>query len=85
MKKLAALYFVFWGMILCAVSSEAYLDPSTMTYVIQAVAGVCIAGAAAVGLYWHKIKKFFRDKKRKKAKKAAKANNEKESENEKEE
>ncbi|MCI8514213.1 MAG: hypothetical protein HFI93_06235 [Lachnospiraceae bacterium] len=78
MKKGLAAYFVFWGMLLCSLNSRAYLDPSTMTYVIQAVAGVFIAGGAAVAIYWHKIKKHFRDKKRKRAMKAARENNENE-------
>jgi glycerol uptake facilitator-like aquaporin len=78
MKKLAVAYFVFWGMVLCSLNSSAYLDPSTMTYVIQAVAGVFIAGGAAVAIYWHKIKKYFRDRKRRKAMKAAKENSENE-------
>ena len=37
----------------------AYVDPATLTYVIQIVAGVFIAGGVAVGVYWRKIKKFF--------------------------
>ena len=41
------------------VSVYAYVDPATLTYVIQIVAGVCIAGGVAVGVYWRKIKKFF--------------------------
>lgn len=41
------------------VSVYAYVDPATLTYVIQIVAGVVIAGGVAVGVYWRKIKKFF--------------------------
>lgn len=41
------------------VSVYAYVDPATLTYVIQIVAGVFIAGGVAVGVYWRKIKKFF--------------------------
>ena len=37
----------------------AYVDPATLTYVIQIVAGVFIAGGVAVGVYWRKIKKLF--------------------------
>ena len=37
----------------------AYVDPATLTYAIQIVAGVFIAGGVAVGVYWRKIKKFF--------------------------
>ena len=48
---------LFWG-----VSGSAYIDPSVMTYVIQAVAGVVIAIGAAVGIYWRKAKKKVQDK-----------------------
>ena len=41
------------------VSVFAYVDPATLTYVIQIVAGVFIAGGVAIGVYWRKIKKFF--------------------------
>ena len=35
----------------------AYIDPSVMTYTIQAVAGVVIAIAAVAGIWWRKVKK----------------------------
>jgi len=38
----------------------AYLDPSSTSYVIQAIAGVFIAGGAAIGIYRHKIKLWFK-------------------------
>lgn len=41
------------------VSVYAYVDPATLTYVIQIVAGVFIAGGVAIGVYGRKIKKFF--------------------------
>lgn len=34
-----------------------YLDPSVMTYAIQAIAGVVIAIGAVAGIYWRKAKK----------------------------
>ena len=34
-------------------------DPATLTYVVQIIAGVFIAGGVAVGVYWRKIKKLF--------------------------
>lgn len=34
-----------------------YIDPSVMTYAIQAGAGIVIAFGAFVGLYFHKAKK----------------------------
>ena len=35
----------------------AYIDPSVMTYTIQAIAGVVIAVGAVAGLYWRRAKK----------------------------
>ena len=43
----------------------AYLDPASMTYVIQIVAGAVIAGGVAIGIYWRKMKLFFIKKKAK--------------------
>ena len=37
----------------------AYVDPATLTYVVQIVAGIFIAGGVAIGVYWRKIKKLF--------------------------
>lgn len=39
-----------------------YIDPSVVTYLIQAVAGVIIAVGAAVGIYFRKAKKKVNDK-----------------------
>ena len=41
---------------------SGYLDPSVMTYAIQAIAGVVIAIGAVAGIYWRKAKKKVRDK-----------------------
>lgn len=41
----------------------AYIDPSAVTYVIQAVAGVIIALGAALTIFRHKIFAFFKGKK----------------------
>ena len=35
----------------------AYIDPSVMTYLVQAIAGVVIAVGAFVGIYFRKAKK----------------------------
>ncbi len=50
----------FW--LLFTVRAEAYIDPSVMTYVIQAVAGVIIAIGAAIGIYIRKAKRKVQDK-----------------------
>ena len=41
---------------------SGYLDPSVMTYAIQAIAGVVIAIGALAGIYWRKAKKKVSDK-----------------------
>lgn len=41
---------------------SAYIDPSVMTYAIQAVAGVVIAVGAVVALLWRKAKKKVSEK-----------------------
>lgn len=62
MKKLmmyifSFLYFTINFMIFFSISANAYIDPSVMTYVIQAVAGVAIAIGAFIGIYWRRAKK----------------------------
>lgn len=42
----------------------AYIDPSSMTYLIQIVAGVVVAATAGIGFYWKRIRRYFRNKKR---------------------
>ena len=39
-----------------------YIDPSVVTYLIQAVAGVVIAVGAGLGIYFRKAKKKVNDK-----------------------
>lgn len=61
MKKLVRISGVvltaFTAMLLFGANGEAYIDPSVMTYIIQAVAGIIVAVGAAVGIYWRKAKK----------------------------
>ena len=45
--------------------AQAYIDPSAVTYVIQAVAGVLIALGAAFTIFHHKILAFFKKSKKK--------------------
>ena len=63
MKKLLGAGSVFCvAMMLFGVNGQAYVDPSVMTYVIQAVAGVVIAVGAVAGIYWRKAKKKMSEK-----------------------
>lgn len=39
-----------------------YIDPSVMTYAIQAIAGIIIAVGAFVGIYFRKAKKKINNK-----------------------
>ncbi|MGN0639064.1 MAG: hypothetical protein ACI4J0_11890 [Huintestinicola sp.] len=53
---------IFGAMLFFGVNGRAYIDPSVMTYLIQAIAGVVIAVGAAVGIYFRKAKKKINDK-----------------------
>ena len=62
LRKLTGLCFAaFAAMLLFGANGEAYIDPSVMTYIIQAVAGIVIAVGAAVGIYWRRAKKKIND------------------------
>lgn len=61
-------YFFSCFFVLLGNTAFAYIDPSAVTYIIQAVAAVLIAIGAAFTVYRHKIMKFFRQQKRKRAK-----------------
>lgn len=43
--------------------SVIYIDPAMTSYIIQIIAGVVVACGAAVGIFWNKISRFFRNKK----------------------
>ena len=44
------------------ISQPAYIDPSVMTYAVQAIAGVVIAVGAVVVVFWRRAKKKVADK-----------------------
>lgn len=69
LKLLKFMYFFTCFFVLLGNTSFAYIDPSAVTYVIQAVAGVAIAIGAACTVYRHKIAKWFRAQQKKRAKK----------------
>lgn len=69
MKKIVAqlikfTYFAgcFWYFF--TIPAQAYIDPSAVTYIIQAVAGVLIALGAAFTIFRHKIFAFFKKNKK---------------------
>lgn len=53
-------YVLILAMVLLMVPSYAYLDAATTSYIIQIFAGMFIAAAAAVGIFWKRIVNFFR-------------------------
>ena len=57
MKKFRLIFYVICMMFLLEVPSFAYIDPSVMTYTIQAIAGVIIAVGAVIGIVWRKAAK----------------------------
>lgn len=61
-KTLMLLYIAICAMLMFGVNGCAYIDPSVMTYVIQAVAGIMIAGGAVAGVYFRKAKKKVNEK-----------------------
>ena len=41
--------------------SDAYLDPGTGSIILQAVIGVAVGGLFAFGLFWSRVKTFFKN------------------------
>ena len=62
LKVLGVGYFAIACMFLFGANAQAYIDPSVITYLIQAIAGVVIAIGAVVGIYWRRAKKKINDK-----------------------
>jgi len=56
-KIAAILYFALVLTLMLPSQACAYIDPSTTTYIIQAVAGIAVAVGAFVTIYWRKAKK----------------------------
>lgn len=52
-------FFMCWWIVL-SIDAHAYIDPSAVTYAIQAIAGVFIAVGALVTVFRHKISAFFK-------------------------
>lgn len=56
-KIFGATFFAISFAFLFSNTANAYIDPSVMTYAVQAVAGIVIAVGAVAGIYWRKAKK----------------------------
>ena len=61
-KLLSTTYFFACFTLLLLRSASAYLDPSVMTYGIQAVAFVAVAVGTAAGILWRRAKRKVQDK-----------------------
>ena len=40
---------------------HSYLDPGTGSIILQAVIGVAVGGLFAVGIFWSRVKSFFKN------------------------
>lgn len=58
----SSLFFVIGFAFAFSINASAYIDPSVMTYAIQAIAGIAIAVGAGIGIYFRKIKKKINNK-----------------------
>lgn len=70
-KSLGVIKFVYFGtcfFMLMGNTAFAYIDPSAVTYIIQAVAAVFIALGAVLTVFRHKIFAFFKKNSKKTAK-----------------
>tara|TARA_B100000787_G_C16185279_1_gene294296 strand:+ start:785 stop:979 length:195 start_codon:yes stop_codon:yes gene_type:complete len=64
MKKIIIISFSF--IVFINTKAFAYLDPGTGSIILQGILGAIAAGASYCSIYWHKIKKFFNKKNKKK-------------------
>ena len=56
-----ALFFIL-GTIFFSFTASAYIDPSAMTYIVQVIVGIVIAGGAAFGFYFNKLRRKLKKK-----------------------
>lgn len=63
------MYFFAGWFIVLSIHAHAYIDPSAVTYVIQAVAAVFVALGAIITVFRHKIFAFFKKGKKSSEKK----------------
>ena len=63
-SKLSRLVFLcVFVSLMCMYNTMAYLDPAATSYIIQIISGVVIACGVTVGIFWKKIRLFFRKQK----------------------
>lgn len=61
-------YFFICGWMMFSINAQAYIDPSAVTYIIQAVAAVLIALGAVLTVFRHKVMAFLKKNSKKSAK-----------------
>ena len=62
-------YFML-TMIMLSTTAHAYIDAAAGQYIIQIIAGIVIAFGVTVGVFWKKIKLFFKNAKLKRLEKS---------------
>lgn len=60
LKIMKFMYFFVAGFALFSNYAHAYIDPSAVTYIFQAVAAVVVAAGALITVFRHKIVAFFK-------------------------
>ena len=65
MKKILKIFYILLCFnIIFIKESYGYLDPSAMTYVIQIISAIAITATTSVGIFFYKIRKIFKRKKK---------------------
>lgn len=59
-KLSAFVYFFACSVVMLSGEASAYIDPSTTTYIIQAVAAVAVTIGASITIFRHKITAAWR-------------------------
>jgi len=49
--------YLIFCLVVTPTQASAYIDPSTTTFIVQAVVGLAVAVAAGFTIYWRKAKK----------------------------
>ncbi len=55
-------YFML-TMLMLSTTAFAYIDPAATSYVVQIVAGVVIAFGVTIGVFWKRVRQFFKNMK----------------------
>jgi len=62
--------YLLLTMLMLSTTAFAYIDPAATSYIVQIVAGVVIAAGVAVGIFWKRIRRFFKNIKLKRLEKS---------------